>query len=598
MLTALRATLMALLATVFTLTGATGAHADVENFHYESWGVEYELTLNEDGRVTAHVTETLVAVFPGFQQNKGIVRGLPQRYHHAPSAPRNISVTDAGGAPLPFFTEDDDDIFFILTGDDSYVTGEQTYVLKYDIPDVIFQPANASVDEFYWDMVSVIRKQPINSFHATVTLDERLTDAYTGDVSCYTGDHGSTARCEVTQHDGVFQTAPRKLGPNETMTLAIGFEPGVVVQPSQRMPNPTLDLVPLGSGTAGLLLGGTGMLLLIRYLRRHAQTGKAVITHHEVPTDLPPLIAGPLSGRMNPNSVVAEFLHLAVRGYLRIEETAITPSGKPTLRFRKLYDGAPPTENLDPLDIKALNTVFKKGPAGEVFDIPKKSEVFSQRMSRLRTDGAKALRDRKYTEQRHIPRVRALGFVTITLAIITLCLSAVGFLLDRPPLGPAFGLILSVLGVIAGIILVVKHSVLLPKGAQAREYLQGVKEFINVAEADRLRMLQSYSGAERVAEHDAQVVHVYERLLPYALLFGKQREWSKVLEMHYQTAGITSLSWYPALGIHGLSQLDKSLAGFSSSLTSASTYSSSSSGGSSGGGFAGGGGGGGSSGGR
>ncbi|WP_332798111.1 hypothetical protein, partial [Xanthomonas sp. WCS2019Cala2-53] len=42
-----------------------------------------------------------------------------------------------------------------------------------------------------------------------------------------------------------------------------------------------------------------------------------------------------------------------------------------------------------------------------------------------------------------------------------------------------------------------KHTVLTAEGARLLEYLMGVKEFIRVAEADRLQMLQSYSGAER-----------------------------------------------------------------------------------------------------
>ncbi len=81
-----------------------------------------------------------------------------------------------------------------------------------------------------------------------------------------------------------------------------------------------------------------------------------------------------------------------------------------------------------------------------------------------------------------------------------------------------------------------KHTVLTAEGARTYEYLQGVKEFIRVADADRLRMLQSYSGAERRADGTADVIHVYEKLLPYAILFGMEDEWGDVLEKAYTTA--------------------------------------------------------------
>jgi uncharacterized membrane protein len=145
-----------------------------------------------------------------------------------------------------------------------------------------------------------------------------------------------------------------------------------------------------------------------------------------------------------------------------------------------------------------------------------------------------------------------------------------------------------------------KHTVLTPEGAQTYEYLQGVKEFIRVADADRLRMLQSYSGAERRRDGAADVIHIYERLLPYAILFGMEKEWGEVLERAY-TQAQRGATW---IGDPTSFLLQMHLASFLASSNSAVTYSapstgsSSSAGGSFGGGFSGGGGGGGFSGGR
>src|SRR5690606_10798655 len=79
-------------------------------------------------------------------------------------------------------------------------------------------------------------------------------------------------------------------------------------------------------------------------------------------------------------------------------------------------------------------------------------------------------------------------------------------------------------------------------GALLVEHLQGLREYIRLAEADRLRMLQSASGAERADSGvgGVDVVRVYERLLPYAVLFGLEREWQAELSRYY---GDASPNW-------------------------------------------------------
>jgi uncharacterized membrane protein YgcG len=145
-----------------------------------------------------------------------------------------------------------------------------------------------------------------------------------------------------------------------------------------------------------------------------------------------------------------------------------------------------------------------------------------------------------------------------------------------------------------------KHTVLTVEGARQFEYLKGVEEFIRVAEEDRLRMLQSYSGAERRQDGSANVILVYERLLPYAMLFGMEDEWGRVLE-HAYAVEQRGPGW---IGDPTSPLLRVQLAAFAMTSHQAATYtapsasSSSSSGGSFGGGFSGGGGGGGFSGGR
>src|SRR5699024_1587169 len=123
---------------VLLVTGAPlAASADVNDFSFASWDVTYQLEQQESGRVHANVTEEIVPVFPEYDQNRGIIRSLPRENFGAPSAPHHISITDETGAYVPFTTEEDDELLYILVGDNDFVHGKQTYVLNYTVNDVI-----------------------------------------------------------------------------------------------------------------------------------------------------------------------------------------------------------------------------------------------------------------------------------------------------------------------------------------------------------------------------------------------------------------------------------------------------------------------------
>jgi uncharacterized membrane protein YgcG len=140
------------------------------------------------------------------------------------------------------------------------------------------------------------------------------------------------------------------------------------------------------------------------------------------------------------------------------------------------------------------------------------------------------------------------------------------------------------------------HIPLEASGAEVRDHLAGLDEYIALAEADRLRYLQSPQGAERTpiaADDPRQVLELNERLLPWAVLFGREKQWSAELGRAYEQLG-TQPGWYAGTHPFSAAVFASSVAGMSSSVTSAYSSSSGGSGGgvSSGGGGGGGGGGG------
>ncbi|QBE47431.1 DUF2207 domain-containing protein [Leucobacter triazinivorans] len=575
---------------------AAPAAADVSDFSYDSWHVEYRIGTDAEGRAIAEVTETLTARFPDTDQNRGLVRGLPIDYEGASTDPRDFTVTDEAGDPVPFEIEREDGFVAVLTGDDRYMHGVQTYVIGYTLSDVILARDDGAADEFYWDLTDFEHLQPIDAFTAEISFSEDLAEQLNGDARCYFGAPNSTAECAIERDGAVFRVSTPGLGAREGVTAAIGLHAGSVVQPPQRLPNFALDVLPYFVAGAALLVTASGAVAVASLRRRRRTARGTVIAQYDVPAQLPPLIAAPIAG-VSAGPVPAEIVHLAIAGALRIEDGEPEQGlfgpkpAQPVLRVLDAQRAA------DPLDRQTMQSLFPSLEAGTAFELPKKSESFGKRMTALGSAGSAQALERGYFTKEHSPLARLLGLVGLGLLAVLAILVVFGIALRSSP--TAFVcIVIGAVALVLAIVSAAKHRVYTTVGAEWREYLEGVRLFIRVAEADRIQMLQSYQGAERRQDGTVDVIHLYEKLLPYAMLFGMEKEWSRVLTVRYQEQQGYVPLWYPAVVAHGLGSLDSTLSSFTSSLSSSVSYTSSSSGGSSGGGFSGGGGGGGFSGGR
>ena len=72
-------------------------------------------------------------------------------------------------------------------------------------------------------------------------------------------------------------------------------------------------------------------------------------------------------------------------------------------------------------------------------------------------------------------------------------------------------------------------------GLKASRYMDGLKLYIEMAEADRLKMLQSVEGADVSPEG---IVKLYENLLPYAAIFGLEKSWMEEMKQYCEVQEI------------------------------------------------------------
>ena len=208
----------------------------------------------------------------------------------------------------------------------------------------------------------------------------------------------------------------------------------------------------------------------------------------------------------------------------------------------------------------------------------------------------------------------------IRIGAVLVAVFLLGGLIDNsviPPWAAALGFIACVLAFFGSFAIPMPATVLTVAGGMHRHELDGIKEYLALAEEDRLKAAQSPQTADLVSsgrrafgdDRPGTVVNVYEKLLPYAVLFGMENEWAKVIRAQLPAEQVAARAvLFDAITSRSLARASSSVGRLaatpvSTSRGSSSSWSSSSSGwsssgGSFGGGFSGGGGGGGGIGGR
>jgi len=563
--------------------------AGVDDFIFDSYDAEIFLDRDAEGRSTLRTVETFVAVFPP-NQNRGMLRAIPNAYKGEPVDIGGITVADETGAARAFDVETDDGFIVVTSAASSFVEGAQTYVFSYTQSNVTRFADDTNADEFYWDINGTGWGQPFGSVTATIHLGEGLGDALIAQPDCYWGVSGSTETCEIVDAGGdSFVASHGPAAPGENMTVAFGFAPGTFV---------ARDKSYFGSAagygqSAGLVVAIGALMWAVSTRRRKLAdaAGRPTIIAEYAPPGSVSILTSALIIKERERAIAALILDFAVRGNLRLLEVET----RGFLRSRTDYN----LELLDSRDVgdnelDVLRALFGQSlQHGAIRELKAQDATLSQRLYKLlRRESSglvKAGYRRKLVAKNYLP----LALVPIGLGLSVFFGVALigGFHGGVTPLLVLFAAALS--GLFASVLLV-RHP-LSEKGAELRDHLKGLELYIRLAEADRLKMLQSPTGAlreENSSTGEVNVLKVYEKLLPYAVLFGLEEMWSTELSRHYAES---SPDWYHGTAAFSGAAFATSISDVSSSIASSysGSASSSSSGGSGGGGSSGGGGGGG-----
>jgi uncharacterized membrane protein YgcG len=561
----------------------------VNNFKIHSFEAEYFLSQDNDGRSVLKTVEKIKAEFPNANQNHGLERAIPTKYDGHSTNVKIESIQDETGRELAYSDTTVNDNLVLRIGDaDEYVHGEKIYVITYIQHDVTKYFSDTGDDEFYWDVNGTQWAQPMGQVNAKVYVSEALQAKLNSQARCYEGAQGSTKQCLIENKDGVFSLAATNLAPYENITFAIGFQPHTFAEYQPTAAEKIMaalfliwSIIQFISIPVALIVVVVIIIRFLRTMNRAKGRGGIVTVEYLPPKDTSVLTSSVVLKNVS-SDITAQLIDLAVRHYLKIYQTkekGVFKSAEYELEIVR------DTSDLLPEEARLIKNLFGSNniQVGARFALKtlKNNTELAKRLlkgrEQLKKDarGSYALFERAETEAGSFKKI---GFFLVVIGVVLL--------------SPLLLITASIAFICAAL-----AWPLTEKGAQLRDYLTGLKEYISVAEAERIKMLQSPEGAEKVGravgESDtARLVKLYERVLPYAVLFGVEKEWVKQLGAYYETTN-TQPDWYSGNAAFNAVIFSSALGGFNSQSSMYSSATSSSSGGSSGGGSSGGGGGGG-----
>ncbi len=536
---------------------------------------ETSVHVRTDG--SAEVMETILYDF-GAAEHHGIYRDIPVVYADGSGAQHEITidhfkVLDGKLSPIPFESfKNGDDIRLKIGDPNVLVTGKKKYDISYTAHGVV--GFFADHDELYWNATGNQWQFQILESSARVYAPASTTQA-----SCYVGPAGSTQACKSKQiiaKDGtawLFVTG-HELSAFEGLTVAVGFPKGIVAQPISESLT-VRRIKEFGSFAIPFFV----LIFLTyrwwKYGRDEAGRG-TIIPEYDAPADISPALASEIMyERVTVASLSATIIELAVHGYLTIhreEETTLGIFKSVTYRF----DAVKPADATLTDDEAAVYTALFKGRNSVTSTDLKTGSELVRAKSTIGSDAA--------------AKMVSLGYYRMNPTTVKTVYIALG--VGVAILGYFFASAIDSAWVFVSLLLtgvfIALFGLIMPaktrKGSLAKEQILGLKDYLQIAEKNRLDF---HNAPEKSPE-------LFEKLLPYAIMLGVSAVWAKEFEGLYKTPpgwynGGSYAAFTPVVFADDMNAMSSTI---STLATPTSSGGGSGGGGFSGGGFGGGGGGG------
>lgn len=533
-----------------------GAFAFVYAQPYYIKDYHVEVMINKDGKVD--IKETLLADFT--MERHGIIRFVPYKVIRD-GEKVNFKITNAMVKDHPFKTYTENGNFVFKIGDaNAYVNGEVTYEISYTMNKPFLY--HEDFTEFYFNLIGTQWDTHIDAASFVVNFDG-YHSLQPEDYKAFYGPYGSETRIEDIDFSmkKMSGKVPVGLNAGEGMTIAIKLPLDAVARPSEG----EIWWKENGPFSVSSVFGVIFAFFFYNTWKKHGKDLPIVkAARFTPPPGLNPAEVGTIiDERADTVDIMALLPYWAHEGLIRIEQ-----------REKNWFKDDYELIKLAPLPVDAKSyerTIFNRlFTSGDRVLISSLKDTFYTTLNAARSDLQQQIKQRAYTPESGKKQViiGLLSGLTLVLGIV--------LTIFMESIYPALFMGITA---IFGFILTAKMLKKNEEGLHLYQETYGFKMFVQKADKPRL---------ERLLKDDPMY---FEKTLPFAMVFGYTKEWSKKFD------GLLTQppSWYVGYGPHASfspSDFGKSFDGGIREMQSAFASSPSSSG-SGGGGFSGGGAGGG-----
>ena len=497
-----------------------------------------DIVVNKD--LTLLITEKIAADCGNAPGKHGIFRTLPTVLRTTdkiiPMPIELISITDFNGKSLQYSTQNDyskDSMTWKIGDPNVTVTGENDYLIKYRVKNVILFD-NSKFDELYWNLNGNFWDLETDNFTGKIIFPQEITKNNTK-VDYYVGALNSKSKegasYEWTNDSTLQFKTNRTLLVGEGITASVTFPKNIFTpyQPTflEKYALYLWFFIPL----AAFLI----CFNLWKKYGKDPRMDKTIIAEFDVPEKLSPLELGTLftNGKLKTEFITAAIVNLAVKKIIQIEQTEGLDSFNTGLAkegISKLSD-----EQKTFAD-KALNffhigedfrlKIIDRNLISELA-VPEKTlmqEMFGEKdeimLSSLKNEFYKSLPEIKKVTLESLENAQFIEKSGLTYQII---LVVAGCILVFLSFALASYSLLSLPAMILATLIVFIFAIFMPKrtpaGAEVNWKTQGFKLYMETAEKYR----------EQFYEKE----NIFEKLLPYAIMFGMTKLWIKKMKEIY-----------------------------------------------------------------
>ena len=476
------------------------------------YSFDVEINVSQDSSFL--VKEKILYNFGNLQKH-GIIRSIPLT---DVGSVKVVGVVDGSSNVSRYETSKKGGYLKIKIGDpDKTITGSRLYTISYEVKDGLrfFKDH----DELYWNVTGNEWPVPISAAQIAIRLPGSVSDDDL-EFDCYTGSLGSKEKSCVWQRDNngkiVFRSF-RQLNLSEGLTVVLGWPKDIVKRPL--LPFWIKQNWPMGLPILIFIF-----LFFYWWQRgRDFPVKKPIMALYEPPQGLKPAYVGAiLRQKVGPLEVCATIIDLAVRGYLKIREIEKTGIaglfGKNDYEIIRIKDFQE-TSDLSEYEYDLLRTYFLESSNESGIKLSQ-VKLDIRPFSKLVLAGATG--EGYFVSNPETTRkfFMSVGVVIIALAWFFGGNSVYGFLAN-----PLF--LMACL--LSGLVFII-FSLVMPKrskkGAEVYWQILGFKEYIDKAEKYRLQF--------------AEKENLFEKYLPYAIVFGSVNKWAAAFEGIYKNPP----SWY------------------------------------------------------